>query len=80
VDESVYLEDSKASLAMRLSPLLALWIPELDRGQSCPRHAQVGGVEYVARLAVDIGRAVTETKNLQSRELTASYIVSNRDS
>ena len=56
---------------MRLSPLLALGVPELDRGQACPGHAEIRGVEHIAGRAVQVDRAVTETENLERRKFAA---------
>jgi hypothetical protein len=66
-----YLKNSKSSLTMRLSPLLALWVPELDRAQAGPRHAEIRGVEDIARLAVHVDGAVPIAEDLQSSEFTA---------
>jgi len=69
--KSPYLENSKASLAMRLSPLLAFRIPELDRSKTCPCHAKVRRVKNITGGPVHVDGAVAETKDLESREFAA---------
>lgn len=60
IPQESYLENRKTSLAMGLAPLLASRIPELDRGQARPRHAEVRGVKHITRRAIHVDRAVTE--------------------
>lgn len=62
---------------MGLSPLLALGIPEFDRGETSPCHAKVRGVEDIASLAIHIDRTIAETEYLQRREFTASRWLDN---
>ena len=68
----LYLQNGEASLAVSLSPLLALGIPELGRNETCPRHAKVRGVKDITGLTVHIDVAVAKAEDLQGLELAAS--------
>ena len=56
---------------MSLSPLLALRIPHLQGSQAGAGHGEVGGVEDIASLAINILAAVAEAKDLEDGELAA---------
>lgn len=65
------LEDGESGLAVSLSPLLALGIPHLERCKTSSGHREVGGIEHVTSLSINIDAAVSETKDLQNWELAA---------
>lgn len=58
---------------MRLPPLLAPRIPELDRRQARPRHLKVRDVENIACLAININGSVAEAENLEGLEFAAVH-------
>jgi hypothetical protein len=60
---------------MRLSPLLAPRIPELNRGQACPRHAEVRCVENITRRTVHVDCAISETEDFEGREFATSHML-----
>lgn len=65
------LENGETSLAVSLSPFLALGIPHLERGETSTGHGKVRCIEDIASFIVNILRTVAEAEDLEDRELAA---------
>jgi len=61
-------QDGEARLHVYLAPLVALRIPAFHREHAGARHGEVGGVEDIARFAMDIDGAVAVTEDGEEGE------------